>query len=217
MAGNKTGKWAHRTVGFSTTPTGSKPYAYRLHSRYARRAARLDAFQTPEIAVTTLVEREGFYDNVWEPANGLGDITKALGLYGFDVYTSDIWRWHSSTQTRRSFLEFTRMPPGVKDIITNPPFKLANKFVLHGLKLLPKGGKIALLLRTQYMEGGYRYTHIYSKTPPIRIYQYSFRLPRMRRFGFKGKQPSSVLSFAWFVWEKGFQGDTTVHWIGKER
>jgi hypothetical protein len=147
-------KWADRTVG-------SRHNARKSYTRYEERAASLDGFQTPEIAVTTLVEREGFYDKVWEPANGLGDITKALGLYDFDVYTSDIWRWHRSTQTRRSFLEFTRMPPGVKDIITNPPFKLANEFVLHGLKLLPKGGKIALLLRTQYMEGGLQiYPHI---------------------------------------------------------
>jgi hypothetical protein len=194
--------WQAGTVGAS-----SKEHALA-------RAKVLDGFGTPEIAVKTLLSREAFHTNVWEPANGYGDITFPLEDAGYDVFTSDIFRWHKSTHTQRSFFDFTRLPYGDDyDIITNPPFKLANQFVTHSHKLLRKGGRLALLLRLQFLEGITRRETIFDVNPPYIVYVYSFRLPRMHRFDYDEAGSTSMLAFAWMIWEKGYKGSTVVKWI----
>ena len=40
-------------------------------------------------------------------------------------------------------------PPGVEAIVTNPPFKLAEKFVIHALDLCPR---VVMLLSLTFME-----------------------------------------------------------------
>jgi hypothetical protein len=198
----RTREWANNTVGHSNTDN--------LLSRFAIH----DGYHTPKIAVKELLQREVFARRVWEPANGYHRISRVLERAGHRIYTSDIKRWCRRTQRERDFMKFSRMPTNRRcDIITNPPFRLGKEFVKQAMHLLPQGGKLALLLRLQFMEGQHRKIHIYDKMPPIRIWVFSYRLPRMHRFGHKGKKSTSVLCFAWFVWEKGFKGDPIVKWI----
>ena len=86
---------------------------------------------------------------------------------------------------------------------------------MQSLKLLPNGRKVAIIVRSQFLEGNNRYNTIFRITPPKLIYVYSFRLPRMRRFRFKGKNSSSLLAFAWFIFVKGYKGPTEVRWIAR--
>lgn len=53
----------------------------------------------------------------------------------------------------------------------------------------------------------------FERTPLARIYTFSRRVPmaRGRLAGVKDK--TGQLAFAWFVWEHGFQGDPTTHFI----
>lgn len=197
--------WAQRTVG------ARRKFNDKLMDKLV---SDLDGYRTPAIAVTELVKREDFLGYVWEPANGMDDISKTLLSHGFEVYSTDIHRWVPETQTVKSFFDFKSMPMEC-DIITNPPYKLANDFVLHAMSILPVGGKLALLLRVQFLEGQIRYDKVYANHPVKTVYVFSFRLPRMHRFLFSGKASTSTLAFAWFVWEKGFKGDTVVKWITK--
>jgi hypothetical protein len=195
-------KWSDNTVGHSSKDNIS-----------ARLAAH-DGYHTPRIAVKELLRREDFSRRIWEPANGYHRISRVLERAGHRVYTSDIKLWCKRTQQRQDFLRFRRMPTTRPcDIITNPPFSLGQQFVEQSMRLLPVGGKLALLLRLQFMEGIKRKLLIYDKTPPVRIWVFSYRLPRMHRFGHKGKKSTSVLCFSWFVWIKGYKGPTEIKWI----
>jgi hypothetical protein len=179
-----------------------------------------DGYKSPLISVTTLLQKEGLADIVWEPAAGYLNIAKPLLKRGYKIYTSDIFDWHDDIHKIRDFLEFKLPPKPLRgkfyDIVTNPPFSLARAFAEKALELLPNNGKLCLLLRLQFLEGIKR-NSFFKKFPPKRIYVYSFRLPRMRRFDFKGKQSGSALCFAWFIFLKGYKGPTEIRWIARPK
>jgi hypothetical protein len=195
--------WATKTVG------GSSKQQLQDRTRI------LDGYHTPKIAILELIKIEKFSKKIWEPANGYNRISRVLKKKGYSAYTSDIYRWHNSTQVKRAFERFKEPPSNKHDIITNPPFKHAQMFVEHAMKLLPKGRKLALLLRLQFLEGKKRKS-MFEKYPPKIIYVFSYRLPRMHRFDFdkkKDRSSGSILAFAWFVWQKGYKGETVVKWL----
>jgi hypothetical protein len=172
----------------------------------------LDGYHTPRIAVIKLLKYEKMGGKIWEPANGHNRIAKVLKEKGHKVFTSDIKRWCKETEQQKNFFKFTKLPKGVKTIVTNPPFYLAHEFVLKSLELLPEGGKLCLLLRVQFLEGQKRKS-MFQSSPPIRMRVFSKRLPRMHKFGHKGSRSSSVLAFAWFIWIKGNDKPTKIYWI----
>jgi hypothetical protein len=172
-----------------------------------------DGFGTPEIAIQELILREKFNNYIWEPAAGEFDIVKILRPK-FSVFTSDIYRWHSQLQAQQDFLTSTNLPYGQRcDIISNPPFSLGQEFVAKAMEVLQFGSKLALLLRVQFLEGITRKRILWDKYPPIRVWVFSYRIPRMHRFNYHGKKTTSVMCFAWFVWIKGYQGKTEIKWI----
>lgn len=194
--------WASQTVGASTI------------TDMTARVKTLDGYHTPSVATQMLIDNVKLGPKSWECANGYGRITRVLKRNGKKVFTSDIHRWHKSTIRRRSFFLFEKMPKGCTDIITNPPFKHAQAFVTKAMELLPKGGKLCLLLRLQFMEGQKRKL-MFQKYPP-QVYVFSFRLPRMHRFGHikeGGKSSGSVLAFAWFVFTKGSKEPSRNFWL----
>jgi hypothetical protein len=180
------------------------------------RVAVLDGFHTPREAVVALMKCEQIHDNVWEPANGFSRISRVLREYGLRVATSDIHRWHSGTKVERAFADFSDLPSPFRrngcDIITNPPFVRAQEFVEHSMDLLHDGGRLCLLLRLQFLEGNKR-ADMFKKYPPLRVHVFSYRLPRMHRFLYRGPQGGSTIAFAWFVWSKGYKGPTEIKWI----
>jgi hypothetical protein len=185
-------------------------------NHWQQRSKVLDGFHTPRIAVETFLKAEDIQENVWEPAAGFHRIVVPLQDFGHRVYTSDIFRWTPKTRTAIDFLKCRRLPKQFRDgcdILTNPPFRQAQAFAEHALKLLHKGDKVALLLRLQFLEGNRRYDELFRRYPPRRVYVYAFRLPRMHRFGYKGMKGGSTMAFAWFVWVKGYRGPTEIKWI----
>ena len=198
MVKNHNKKWAQNTVGGSSK------------ERRQERARVLDGFNTPKIAVIELLRKEKFQHRIWEPANGYGKISKVLQRKGYQVFTSDIYRWIPETQRQRAFQNFWKPRGG--DIITNPPFSLAQLFVEAAMRLLKSGRKLALLLRLQFLESKKRKL-LFEKFPPKKIWVFSGRLPRMHQFGWKGNKGGSILAFAWFIWEKGYKGPTAIGWI----
>jgi methylase of polypeptide subunit release factors len=100
-----------------------------------------DLYETPPVAVTALLERETLPSEVWEPACGPGAIVGVLRAAGHTVIATDLNDWacpHS--ESRRDFLLEQRAPDGCQCIITNPPYKLAQEFVLKARELVPKVG-----------------------------------------------------------------------------
>lgn len=97
------------------------------------------------------------------------------------------------------------------DIITNPPYKYALEFVEQALNSVQPGRKVAMFLKLQFLESKGR-KQFFLHNPPKKVYVSSSRLIYAINEEFE-KYPSSAIAYAWFVWEKGFQGDTIIKWI----
>jgi|SRR5262249_47553293 len=94
----------------------------------------LDLYETPAVAVNALLRVESIPRRVWEPAAGRGAITRVLRNVGHEVIASDVHDY-GGLDFVRDFLAQDCAPPGSECILTNPPFRLVEKFVAHALDL----------------------------------------------------------------------------------
>lgn len=113
------------------------------------------------------------------------------------------------------FLSTSAMPDGCDCIITNPPYKYALDFILHSLSLLPDNGLCIMFLKTTFIEGQKRYDKLFSKYPPKYVLQFSRRVLCAKNAEFQKMKDvgGSAVSYVWFVWQKGYVGDTIIKWI----
>lgn len=93
-------------------------------------------------------------------------------------------------------------------IVTNPPYALAEDFLVKSIELLVPGGQLALLLRLAFLEGQGRADRLWSSQAykPKSVHVLS------RRPSFTGKGTDAT-AYAWFVWERGFEGETKLGWL----
>lgn len=112
---------------------------------------------------------------------------------------------HGYGETGIDFLKTSRT---VNAIITNPPYRLAQKFVEHALECATS--KVAMLLKIQFLEG-YGRLKLFRCYPPKTVYVFSRRLTIYRN-GDPMKN-SGMICYAWFVWEKGYTSKPQIDWI----
>lgn len=176
--------------------------------RHVLKDRRDDLYETPPEAVHALLAVERFQGIIWEPACGPGAIASVLLNAGHDVYSTDLVDYGFG-RSGVDFLMETKAPFGVTAIITNPPFKLADEFARHAVKLVPK---VAMLLRLAFLESERR-TDLLEQSGLARVYVFRNRLPMMHRAGWEGPKAGSATAFAWFVWERGHLGPAQLHRI----
>ncbi|RYD62849.1 MAG: NAD(P)-dependent oxidoreductase [Verrucomicrobiaceae bacterium] len=162
-------------------------------------------YPTPRNAVEALLAVEQFPGLVWEPACGDGAICKVLEDTGHTVVATDLIDRGYGEGGCDFFSEFR----AVDHIITNPPYKLAEKFVRHSLT--QANGKVAMLLKLQFLEGVKRKA-LFEKFPPKTVYVFTYRL-KMNRDGEDKPESTSMLAFAWFVWEVGNLDQPIIRWL----
>lgn len=165
-----------------------------------------DFYPTPRWATERLLEVEPFNGDILEPACGNGALSKILQEKGFDVISNDL--------IDRGFgnpgIDFLTYEGNHDNIITNPPFSLSYDFILQSKKIAKY--KIAFLLRTVFLEGVARYEMFQDPEFPFKgIHVFSKRLT-MTPNGEEIKS-SGMISFSWFIWEKGYKGKPTINWI----
>ncbi len=173
----------------------------------------LDLYPTPPWATRALcewlAERFGPLRNFscWEPAAGLGDMTKPLAEYFREVYASYVFA-HQGGHDVSDFLWPSERRADF--LITNPPFKLAEQFIVTGLERAGDG--VAMLVRSAFLEGVGRHARLFSKTPPMAVLQFTERV--VMHHGKLSKSGSTATAYCWVVWSKGVpQARTTFHWI----
>lgn len=128
-----------------------------------------DFYPTPPEGTHALLSVEQFTGPVREPACGDGAISRVLEQAGYDVESTDLID-RGYGQSRVDYLmDYT---PSV-DVVTNPPFKLAEEFVRHALNT--STGKVAMLLRLAWLEGQAR-RQLFQSTPFARVWVFSKRL-----------------------------------------
>lgn len=170
-----------------------------------------DYYATDPKAMTLLLELEKFNNNIWEPAVGEGHLAEVLKEQGYNVLATDlISRGYGLGGV--DFLKQTKKFDG--DIITNPPYKYAKEFIEKALDLIPKGNRVAMFLKVQFLEGKAR-KKLFEKHPPKVIYVSSSRLLCAKNADFAGviKGGGSAVAYSWWIWEKGYKGETVVRWF----
>lgn len=166
-----------------------------------------------------LLENETFSKQVWEPACGEGHMSEVLKEYGYIVKSSDLINRGYADAEVADFLAIQKqdLDSNQMDIITNPPYKFAKEFVEKALELSAEGVKVAMFLKLQFLEGQSR-KEMFLTNPPKTVYVSSSRLGCAKNGQFKldkNGEPviESAVAYAWFVWEKGFKGNTVIKWI----
>ena len=164
-----------------------------------------DFFPTPAWATHALVENERFEGTIWECACGDGAMARVLEEAGYKVRATDLYG-RGYGEDGVDFLKSTRK---VDNIVTNPPYNVAEAFVAQGLKLARH--KFALLLRLAFLEGANRANTIFLKHPPSRVWIFSERIT----FYMKGAERagSGTTAYAWFVWDRNAKGPTELKWF----
>lgn len=166
-----------------------------------------DFYPTPPEATWALLKRETFGPRIWEPACGDGAISDVLEAAGHDVVSTDLMD-RGYGEARVDFLmEHRLLAP---EIITNPPFKLAEQFARHALDL--GATKLAMLLRLAWLEGTER-QRLFESTPLARVHVASRRLSMARGGTDVGKGGGSMIAFAWFVWDRSHEGSPVLSWF----
>ena len=180
-----------------------------------------DFYATDPRAVEMLCDIETFSKDVLEPCCGEGHISKVLESRGYNVESFDlIDRGYGKFGI--DFLEYNTSID--KDIVTNPPYKLAQEFVEHAMEIVTDGHKVAMFLKLVFFEGKER-KKMFKKYPPKRVWVSSSRIPCAKNGDFyqrdakgnirydkngKPKEIVSAVAYAWFVWEKGYTGPIIV-------
>ena len=96
------------------------------------------------------------------------------------------------------------------DIVTNPPYKYAEDFIVKALELIPEGHKVCMFLKIQFLEGRKR-KDLFKKYPPYTVWVSSSRIQHGKNGNFQNK--SSMMATAWYVWKKGYFGPTYLKWF----
>lgn len=166
-----------------------------------------DFYATDPIAAEWLIKLENLNPNIWECACGQGHLAKVFEEHGYNVKATDLID-RGYGQGGVNFLTCNEKFDG--DIITNPPYKYAEDFIQHALSLVPNGNRVCMLLKVQFLEGKGR-KDLFALYPPRYVYVSSSRI----KHGVNGdfSRANSMLAIAWYVWEKGYHGDTILKWF----
>lgn len=171
-----------------------------------------DYFVTSPEATRALLRVEDFPGVIWEPACGDGTMARELAKgHGVNfVLPSDVVDYGYPNAKLHNFLtvSISKLHP-FDHIVTNPPYSLAEAFVQKALSLRPR--KVAMILRTVWLEGAGRYQRLWSTNPPARVWVFTKR-PTFQRDGV-GEFRSGLISFSWVVWDRSHVGPPQLGWL----
>ena len=167
-----------------------------------------DYYATNPIAATLLLEVEPQLNNIWECACGEGHLARVFEQAGkLGKATDLIDRVYGSVE---DFL-LNNEPYRNGDIVTNPPYIKAVEFVKHALNKVDTGRYVCMFLKVLFLESQSR-KELFKQYPPKTVYVSSSRINCAKNGDFETYN-SSAIAYAWYVWQKGYTGNTIVKWI----
>jgi len=169
-----------------------------------------DYYATDPVAAEWLLKLETLNQNIWECSAGAGHLSKVFEAAGHKVISSDLVD-RGFAKSGIDFLACNKKFNG--DIITNPPYSLAQEFIEKGLEIVEEGNKVIMFLKIQFLEGKAR-KKLFEIYPPKTIWVSSSRILCAKNGDFeKYRKQGSAVAYAWYIWEKGYNGDTIIKWF----
>lgn len=190
--------------------------SHAVMAQRVEQADSLDDFPTPPWATRAFISH--YFDDdlsdasVWEPACGRGHMAQVFHEFFGAVRASDVFEYgYGEVQ---DFLTGLTALRSVDWVITNPPFRLAEDFLVRGRQVARKG--VALLTRTVFIESVGRYERVFKNAPPSTVVQYTERVPMIK--GRVDRKASTATGYAWLVWDFAREGHgTALDWVPPSR
>jgi len=194
----------------TTTPREVLAGSVLAGTSASRERVEDDFYATPEESTKALLAVEEIIYPVLEPASGQGHIVKCLDttqpIYSTDLVFRGFGKGGVDFLTEEYADTFAT-------VITNPPFNLFQEFAEKALRIATK--KVIMFGKLQALEGQKRATFM-ENSPLKTVYVFKARQNPLRNgspVDEKGKPWASTMAFAWYVWEKGYQGSPIIKWI----
>lgn len=186
---------------------------------------KINLYTTPEWATQALIDT-GELDgcmSFWEPCCGMGHISNViihnienrwtpgktiastdLHDHGYDFGVADI-DFLSANDT------------GADCIITNPPFDRAGThftMLKHALSM-PNVKKVCFFMPMQFLETADRANWLIETKSLVRVWSFADRVKCLTKGDESLSKDNTAKHFAWFVFEKGHDGDSTIGYLFK--
>lgn len=157
------------------------------------------------------LENDGIvlHKDIWECVCGEGHLSKVLKSKNYNVYSTDLVN-RGYEDEKMDFLKVNTTEIDA-DILTNPPYKFAKEFVKKALEIQKDGYYTIMFLKIQFLEGQAR-QELFKKYPPKFVYVNSKRQLCAMNGKFE-KYKATAICYCWFVWQKGYTGESIVRWI----
>jgi hypothetical protein len=168
----------------------------------------INDFPTPCWATRGLIEKIvlplGYdlkQDTAWEPCCNRGHMAEPMKEYFGQVVCSDKYDYgYSGTHFLADFLDpnLTSLNVDIDWLMFNPPFVLAEEFILKGLVIAKKG--VICIVRSAFLESVGRYNNLFKDQPPTIVAQSVERIPMVE--GRYDPKAASATAYSWLIWLK---------------
>lgn len=178
---------------------------------------KYDLYTTPTWATEKVIDAlliDGIitkYDDILEPCCGTGAISNFLKGYGFENISASDIQTEDYIDGNKGVDVYDMDDNCCDIIITNPPYNLMTKYnMLQEFQRIAKK-KVILLLNIFYLSSKERKNmleqshlrHVYIHSDRVTMYPYGEEKPKN----------GGTKMFAWFVWDKDYNGKPTLSWI----
>jgi hypothetical protein len=142
--------------------------------------------------------------HVWDPCDrGSGCLVATLRDLGVET-----------TGTSADFFTFTAPPPGVTDLVTNPPYgqnrrsELAVRFIEQALKL--DVARVSMLLRNDFDSASTR-QHLFRNNP-----FFAGKVTLLTRIKWFAGPSSPSDNHSWFLWNRAYAGAPSIQYVTRD-
>ncbi len=174
---------------------------------YAR--AKHDFYVEPEWAVRVFALHEEFVGAIHDPACGTGTIPRVFSALGYEVSGADLVMRDTPWQdAQQEFLATTPSTPW-QNIVCNPPYSLAERFLEHAL--IHTLRKVAFIVRLDFL-ASQRRAKIYHGYPLSRVWVMS-RRPSMPPGDGDTSGKGGMHDYCWVVFDHEYDGEAKVGFL----
>lgn len=186
--------------------TGLEPQPINAH---AWQREEHDHYVESEWCSRRLFQEETFSGTILDPACGFGNIVKSGKELGQAIFGTDLVDRGGSELPPCDFFD---MKTRVANIVTNPPFRIADDFAVHALSLALL--KVAIIFPTARLNAA----HWIRGTPLRRIWLMTPRpsMPPGHVITAGGKAVGGKMDYAWLVFEQGYEGLPETRWLRRD-